>query len=225
MRTEKSAALKLRLAGKSYSEIQKVLGVPKATLSLWLRSLPLSAEARHKIIKKHRDAQLALKQANEYRRVEAAQRAFDARSAGTQTIARLSFRDLMIAGSMLYWAEGYKKPISQNGKIRTYHTVRLTTGDPSMIGLFGRFLHIVCGVRQSDIKVALRVADPKNMVKDTELFAKKAGIPLSQVKTTLKKALPIKDASQARTVAELTVHNTALYHTIMGFIDGLMEAR
>ena len=41
MRSDKSQALKLRLAGKSYSEIANSLGIPKATLSGWFTGLQL----------------------------------------------------------------------------------------------------------------------------------------------------------------------------------------
>ena len=42
MRLDKNQALKLRLLGKSYNEINKALGVPKATLSDWFADLQLS---------------------------------------------------------------------------------------------------------------------------------------------------------------------------------------
>ena len=44
LRREREQAIALRLAGKSYSEIKKRLGVGKGTLSYWLHDYPLSDE-------------------------------------------------------------------------------------------------------------------------------------------------------------------------------------
>ncbi|MCX6713082.1 MAG: helix-turn-helix domain containing protein, partial [Candidatus Vogelbacteria bacterium] len=40
----KQKAVKLRLEGKSYSEIKNLLGISKSTLSGWLEDYPLSKE-------------------------------------------------------------------------------------------------------------------------------------------------------------------------------------
>lgn len=225
MRTEKSKSIKLRLLGKSYSEISAALGVPRATLSQWLRTIPLSPAAQRRISKKRQNSRSAIQEANLRRSTEAAQRAHESRLAGSQTITQLSFRDLMIAGTMLYWAEGYKKPVSHGGKTRTSHPVRITTGDPEMIGLFSRFLHIVCGVKAGDIRLNLRIAVGRDSARETTLFARHANIPLSQIRAKLRKTYSPSSEKPARTVAELVVNNTSLYHTIMGFIDGLTRAR
>jgi len=225
MRTEKSKAIALRLKGKSYSEIGLALKVPRATLSQWLATIPLSPRAQRRIDKKSHDSRTQLRRANQQRSTEAAQRAHASRSAAAQTINHLSFRDLMIAGTMLYWAEGYKKPIAQGGQTRTFHPVRITTGDPDLIGLFSRFLHIVCGVHTGDIRINLRIGNPADTARQTTLFARSANIPLSQIKATIRKPSSVSKNLPPRTIAELVVNNTALYHTIMGFIDGLMRAR
>jgi len=43
---------------------------------------------------------------------------------------------LFLSGVTLYWAEGYKRPILKNGKIKTYHSVRLSNSDPELVKVF-----------------------------------------------------------------------------------------
>jgi len=47
-----SEAIKLRKAGLSYGEIRKKLNVAKSTLSLWLKSIPLTPEQRKRFYTK-----------------------------------------------------------------------------------------------------------------------------------------------------------------------------
>lgn len=56
-------------------------------------------------------------------------------------------RELKIAGTMLYWAEGSKS----NPKIRMW-TVDFANSDPLMIKLFLQFLRQICGVDKKTIK-------------------------------------------------------------------------
>jgi transposase-like protein len=225
MRTEKAQAIKLRLQGKSYSDINRALGVSRATLSQWLRNLPLSPIAQRRIATKRSATAKALQGANQRKSTEAAQRAYELRAAGTHTIGQLSFRDLLIAGSMLYWAEGYKKPVFQGGKTRTYHSVRMSSGDPEIIGLFSRFLRIVCGVRTVDIRINLTMRSPGDTARHAAMFARNAGVPISQIAVKIPAKEANKGPSELRPIAQLIVNNTALYHTIMGFIDGLAHTR
>ena len=48
--SSKEKALRLRKQGKSYNEINRLLGVPKSTLSTWLKEIPLSRQVRKKNI-------------------------------------------------------------------------------------------------------------------------------------------------------------------------------
>jgi len=41
MRKEKNAAIQLRKEGKSYSEVSKILCIPKSTLSYWFKDIIL----------------------------------------------------------------------------------------------------------------------------------------------------------------------------------------
>jgi orotate phosphoribosyltransferase-like protein len=47
-----SEAIKLRKAGLSYGEIRKKLNVAKSTLSLWLKSIPLTPEQKARLYTK-----------------------------------------------------------------------------------------------------------------------------------------------------------------------------
>ncbi len=57
-------------------------------------------------------------------------------------------RELLIAVSMLYWAEGHKKSFV------------FTNTDPKMLQLYIKFLTSVLNVSESDIMILVRIADP-----------------------------------------------------------------
>src|SRR3989344_4167907 len=56
MRTERNEAIALRRAGKTYGEIQRILGIriPKSTLYNWARSIRLSPAQKNRIARRQR---------------------------------------------------------------------------------------------------------------------------------------------------------------------------
>src|SRR3989338_10312950 len=109
MRSDKPQAFKLRLNGKSYTEISNSLGIPKATLSGWLTGLELPQEAKDRLNKKvYQKAVSALIKRNRAQTHFAQQNAHNIRSTAKTEISDLNERDIFILGVSLYWAEGYK---------------------------------------------------------------------------------------------------------------------
>ena len=52
-------ARNLRKEGYSINELQKILGVSKSSISLWVRSVPLSEKAQVRLNKNYTNGQLA----------------------------------------------------------------------------------------------------------------------------------------------------------------------
>jgi transcriptional regulator with XRE-family HTH domain len=71
---EKEAAIKLRKIGKSLREIEKILSIPRSTLSRWLRDVRLSENQKEKLRKKWLSAlakgRLKASQVHQERRIE-----------------------------------------------------------------------------------------------------------------------------------------------------------
>lgn len=80
-------------------------------------------------------------------------------------------KKLLIAGIMLYWAEGWKK----NSKY-----VSFSNSNPRMIELFLKFLREICGVHEDRIHLLLHLYEDQNELKLKNFWSKVTEIPLSQ---------------------------------------------
>lgn len=217
------------MQGRSYNEISQLLKVPKSTLSSWFTGLELPDEAVERI--KKRVGSLSLKKLiarNKNQSVIAEKRSNGLRDEGERMIDSLSRRDLIIIGSTLYWAEGYKRPVIRNGRALTSHRVSLTNSDPNIICIFIKFLTEICEIPCDNIKVWVRYFDHQDPAYILNFWQKTCRIPHSNFKTTLQS---VSISSQRKRsynslpfgVAQVSVGNTNLYHKIMGMISGISK--
>jgi len=229
MRHDKNEALKLRLKGTSYSQIQSKLGVSKSTLSTWFVNLQLSENATAKIKKLGAHKAISALIARNKRQTHLAiQRMRSIRRVEKGNVGDLSKRDLFIAGISLYWAEGYKKPKTRNGRTVTYHQVSLTNSDPSLIKLFLRFLRECCGVSNDRIRINLRVfphQSEKKMINFwmnvTSLERWAFGKTYISKSTSSKTVRPYNQLPYG--VIQIRVSDTNLFHRIIGWIEGVKQ--
>ena len=134
MRTEREQALKLRLVGKSYNEITRLLEVPKSTLSGWFTGLVLPTHAQERLQKRVAEGSFrGLMKRNKNQTHLARERMRIIRNEGRDDIKFISKNELKMIGLALYWAEGYKRLIKKNGREVTYHPVSLSNSDPELI--------------------------------------------------------------------------------------------
>ena len=227
MRGDREQALKLRLSGKSYSEISKFLGVPKGTLSYWFSGLQLSDKAKERIRKRVAAGTLhGLVSRNKNQTHRAIQRARNARKNARGMIRNITRDDLRLIGSALYWAEGYKRIHIRGGREVTYHAVSLTNSDGDLIKIFLRFLREVCEVPNERIYVSVRIYEHMNEQKVLMFWQKITGLPMKNFR---KSYYGVSKSSQGQRpfnrlpygTAQIRVGNTELFHTIMGWIEGL----
>ncbi len=212
-------ARKLRKRGVSVKKIASLLGVAKSTASLWVRDIILTIEQLedlHEISLKGAElgrlrGALAQKRKRllmiDYYKEE-----------GSGVIARLTNRDLLIAGVALYWGEGSRKKRS----------VEFCNSDPEMVKFllawFTKCFNVskdrfICRV---DINQIHAVRD--QVVR--EYWSKLADIPLSQFKrTSLKKVNNKKIYDNFNehygTFRVIVSRPGMLYYKIMGLIYGL----
>ena len=229
MRSDKFKAYKLRMRGRSYAEISRLLKVPKSTLSSWFADLEIPSESKARILKRVHDLSLnGLLARNKSQTEQAEKRASDINSAARKSIGPLSRRDVFMVGLSLYWAEGYKRPIIKNGKVRTYHPVRITNSDPNIIRLYMRFLREVCDVADERITANFRYFEHQDEVQLLNFWQKVIKIPYSGFRKSSKQ---ISISSQRKRpfnvlpygVLQVSVNDTKLYHKIMGWIDGVSQ--
>ncbi|MBI2888799.1 MAG: hypothetical protein HYY10_02660 [Candidatus Liptonbacteria bacterium] len=231
MRKDKEVALKLRLGGKSYTEISQTLDVPKSTLSAWLSKVVLSPRANERIAARTREKSLiSILRHNRQQTTAARKRASDTRKLAASFIGRLSDRDLLILGAALYWAEGYKRLKWRKGKELTAHPVSLTNSDPFLVQAFLKFLRGNMGVHNEKIKAGVRIFQHHNEQELLDFWQRITDIPR---KNFTKTYVGISQSSKGKRpfnrlpygTLQINVSSTPLFHQIMGYIEGLKENR
>lgn len=227
MRSDKQQALTLRLKGYSYSEINKKLGVPKATLSDWFTGLVLPEKARERIQKRTREKSInGLIKRNKQQTHLAKKRADEIRAQSQKEIKKLSQQELLLVGAALYWAEGYKRPIMKNGKARTYHSISFSNADPVMIKVFIQFLKTNLGIPASQMRAAVRIFQHINEQYALDYWKKITGIPSQNFQEVY---YGISKSSEGKRpfnrlpygTIQIRVGDTKKFQKIMGWIHGI----
>ncbi len=229
MRNDKNLAHKLRLSGKSYTEISLELGVPKSTLSDWFSSLVLSQKLREQINKKAYEKSIAgLIKRNKKQTTLAIKRMQETRRNAMKEIKVITPDNLFWAGLALYWAEGYKQPKIVKGREVTHHPIALTNSDPKLVKVFLKFLRERLAVPNEKIKADLRIFSHQNeeeirnfWIKETDINLKNFGKSYRGISKSSMGKRPFNRLPYG--VIRIHVSNTDLFHKIMGYIEGIKK--
>lgn len=164
---DKNKAIELRKKGMSYSQIKKMLGISKSTLSGWLNDMPLSEKRIKELgalnpirIERCRNTKLMHRQ----------ERLRGVYTKVTEDIGSLSKRELFIAGLFLYWGEG--------GKTK-FCTTSMTNTNPDMVRFFIKWL-INLGVDKKKLKISLHLYSDMNINKQVKYWSKFLSINICQ---------------------------------------------
>ena len=180
---EHATAVAMRAEGRSYREIQEVVGVSKGTLSLWLRDVELTEEQRRALTVRGPEATAARHAAN---RALAARRRAHVRAQAREQIAELSESELFVAGVVAYWAEGSKNKPWRHGQ-----SVQFMNSDPAMIRLFLAWLRLV-GVACERLIFRLHIHESAAAAEAIEFWSHIVDAPESQFsKPTIKRHKPL----------------------------------
>jgi len=169
----KIEARKLRIEGKSIKDIARDLEVSSSTASLWCRDIKLSTKQIAQLEKNSkapfygRRLSYSLKQ-QLTRKVKEEQ----IKSEAKNLIGNLSDREKLIAGTALYWAEGFKKD-KMAGFANT---------DPEMIKFALGWLQNQLDIPTSEIRLRVGINESHHhRTKEIENYwSKLTQIPLSQ---------------------------------------------
>lgn len=139
---ERLEAIKLRRQGKSIKWIANELRVSPGSVSLWCRDVRLSKQQVLQLEKQGKDPFYG-------RRLEYSLKQKLLRDAkverllgeGIKEVGALNKRELLLVGTALYWAEGYKKD-SQVG---------LGSSDPAMMKIYVKWLNECFGCKLDDL--------------------------------------------------------------------------
>jgi len=204
-----------REEGRSVKEIERLLGVSRSTVSLWVRDIPLTAAQRSALVRRNPIYNGQFKGA-----AVNAERGRKRRLA-YQERGRMRAKEadaLYIAGCMLYWAEGDK------GR----HAVRLANSDPGVIRLFAEFLRVEFGVADEQFRVTWYLfADHESRQREIEGFWLAT---LGLERTCLCKSVVNRYSKYSKKkrknklrcgTCRIAVHSTEIVQTIYGSIPEL----
>lgn len=156
-------AIKLRLEKElSYSEIRKRLGIPKSTLSYWLREFPLSEERILELRRrgwKKSEAKIERFRAAMRKKREAKER--EVYNKYRTGFAKLSKDAFFVAGLMLYLGEGGKKNDTR---------ISLANTDPKIIKFFIHWLNEFLGIPKEKMKAGLHLYENMDIEKEKEFW-------------------------------------------------------
>lgn len=204
--------MELRRSDKSYKQIHDELGVPLGTLASWFKNLPWS-----KKIKDRLSAEVSLKNAKSLRLMTLANRERwkrkreEYRAAGASDFERLKNDPLFLAGVMLYWGEGEKRPKSS--------IVRLGNSEPEMIRIFNLFLTRTLNISPDKISAWLLLYPDLVDTVQKNFWGKAAGLSQARFGRSvyLKGRHPSKRLSYG--VCTLVVNSRALKERMLKWIE------
>ena len=135
------AALKLRRRGYSIRSIASHLQVSKSSASIWCRDLQLTKKQELRLIRNairagHRGRMIGAKRNREKKEEQIE----FYRKLAEREVAKLTKRDLLIAGAALYWAEGNKKS-----------KFAFTNSEPQMIKFMSYWFQRILGVKKDEL--------------------------------------------------------------------------
>lgn len=179
----RATAVAMRQEGRSYSEIQEVVGVSKSTLSTWLRDVLVDEGARSRLEDRTRAGRENASAALRARRVAKETRIVG--EASSQIPSALTESELFLVGLSLYWAEGAKaKPWNPSVQ------VCLINSDADVIRVFLAWLDLL-GVRRDELIFRVAIHTSGDVDAAERFWAEVVGIARTQLaRTSLKRHEP-----------------------------------
>ena len=220
---EKNKALKLRLEGKSISEIAEKLNAPKSTIGVWCRNIKLGKKQIERLEKRQISGSYKGRMKFlEKIRSEILLQTKKLKQEGLNDIKNITKRDLFVSGIAMYLSEGATSESSEE--------VSFTNSDFRTIIFMKKWFMEICGVLADKFVIQIRINEAhKNKIKNTENYwSKITGVPLSQftktilIKSKSKKVYP-KNNIYYGTIRLKVRQGTQLRRKINGWVEGLLK--
>jgi hypothetical protein len=215
----KEKVVHLRHSGFTLNAIVKQTSLPKTTVYDWIKAIPLSEVQRNSIKKRTLDAlQAGRIRVQDENKLKLKKIEED----GRQEIGILTKRELLIAGTALYWAEGFKN--------KHEHRLGFCNSDPDMIRFYLRWLKDCLNVNKEDIsfRVTINTSYKERIDEIEQYWSQVCVVSLEQFtkpfyQTTIWKKMYVD--SNYYGVLRIHVKKSLKYlHYMRGLIQGLKEA-
>lgn len=161
----KQKAIRLRKKGLSYNEIKKELNVPKSTLSIWLKTVPLTTGQREHFYTKRILNLSRGPQSQKERRIREIDRIIQ--GAEEESSLPLSLETHCLLGAVLYWAEGDKTK-----------GFTITNSDPNFIIFMVRWFEKVFQISPRNLKAWLNIYPQQNDLGLKHFWSRLTAIPI-----------------------------------------------
>ena len=208
---EQRRARELRALGWSIGEIEHHLGVSRSSVSVWVRSVPLTAEAQARLLQRAR-----LGPMTSARRSIARSRQMRLEYQSEGRLRAHEGDASYAAGCMLHWAEGDK----------TRNSVRIANSDPALLRLFAEFLRQHFAVQNDQMAVHCNLfADHVARQRQIEDFwLTTLGLPHASLRKTVINSYSKHSQKKRQNklpygTCKLCVHSTRIQQTILGSIQ------
>jgi transcriptional regulator with XRE-family HTH domain len=218
MRNDKNKAILLRKQGKSYNEIAKILDTSKSTLSLWLRNIKMPYSIKKRLWDETRIKWAQnITRFNKKRGKIAKQKAQQIQDLTSRDVKRISKRELLLIGSALYWAEGYKK---------SRWAVVFSNSDQLMIKLMMKFFREICRIKEDRFRAIVQIHPNTTSQKSINHWSKITKIPKKQFQKTYSKLTPSSKRKRAINILpygtlRISISSMETINKIKGWISGL----
>lgn len=173
-RLEKIEARKLRKKGKSIKEIEKLIGVRRSSISVWVRDISLTAAQKERLAGRGHSLEVTEKRRQSRLSNGTRLRTRFLRK-GFRDIETMKEVDLLVLGIGLYWGEGSK---TNRGSIELSNT------DPRVIQIHVLFLTSVFKFPMSKVHAHVGLHSHLSIEKAERYWSKISGIPLRQFQKT-----------------------------------------
>ena len=196
-----------------YKEIKEHINVPKSTLSLWLKDVPLKPEYKQRLYTK----QIEILARGASSQKERRKREIDEiiKNAKKEISTEISQETSMLFGAALYWAEGNKK-----GEFK------ITNSDPRLILFMVHWLKTTFDIEPSYLKIHLNMYSQQDESDLKKFWSYLTKIPLknfgkSFIKPTNKNYK--KNNLYYGTVQIYVPRSTDKKHRVFGWIQAVLQ--
>ncbi|MDO8496840.1 MAG: hypothetical protein Q7S43_05330 [bacterium] len=225
LRRDYQAALALRLEGKTYGEIRRSFKIPKSTLSTWFSKLKISNRAKKILESKKREGYLKLLEFNKTRTVNIKKENEKICSVFKSKIEKLSDRELLLIGAVLYWGEGQK---NFTFKKYGYPIVSFSNSDPKMIQVFIKFLESILGFPKDRMRAQVMIYSGINSLAAIDYWHNVTRIPKENISyfvalSRASKGIRPKNLLPYGTL-QIRINRRQEFFKIRGLMDGIIKA-
>lgn len=216
-RKEKSyiKAISLRKKGFSYNEIKEIVPVGHGTISRWCCGVELTEKQKNKIKNKKRNTPLIKNLIETSIRNKEQDKRWANRIGNKVKIDKDA---LLVAGAMLYWAEGYNSEKNQSAIF--------TNTNPEMVKIMMRFLRELLLVDNSKMKVMVRISEKGDIMKVEDYWSKVTGLSIDRFQKP--EILKLKENSKSlercpNGICRISVYDVTVRRKIYNLINLLKE--